>query len=62
MSLRHGWMWDRGASEAPEGGEWEDWNDRRAKSGRYWFGGAARTRYPTKAEIQQAGPESLLKG
>jgi hypothetical protein len=64
MSLRHGWMWDQGASEAPEGGEWEVWKDRarRANSDTYWYNGVARTRFPTKAVIQEAGPESVLKG
>jgi hypothetical protein len=64
MSLRHGWMWDQGASEAPEGGEWEVWKDRarRANSDTYWYNGVARTRFPSKAVIQEAGPESVLKG
>ena len=64
MSLRHGWMWDQGAREAPEGAEWEDWNDRarRARNDTYWFNGVTRTRFPTKVEIQEAGPESVLKG
>jgi hypothetical protein len=64
MSLRHGWMWDQGAREAPEGSEWEDWKDRanRSRNNRYWFNGVTRTRFPTKAEIRDAGPQSVLKG
>src|SRR6202158_3096871 len=64
MSLGHGWMWDQGAREAPEGAEWEDWNDRarRARNDTYWFNGVTRTRFPTKVEIKEAAPESVLKG
>jgi GSCFA family len=64
MARSHGWMWIQGGNSEIDRPEWIAWekNARIVTSGGEWFKGQAYTRYPTKDQVLEAGPELVLDG
>jgi hypothetical protein len=64
MAKSHGWMWVQGGESDIERAEWAEWMEmiRLRESGQQWFESQAFTRYPTKAQVRDAGPEIVVEG
>jgi len=64
MTKSHGWMWLQGGESDTERAEWAEWMEmiRRRENGQQWFKGQTFTRYPTKAQVHDAGPEIVVEG
>jgi len=64
MARSYGWLWPQGVDREVDRQEWESWqdNERVLKTGGDWFKGQPYRRYPTKAQVLEAGPEIVLEG